>query len=161
MATLSGCCDSCRVATAVVVTRPIFPSSDHKSSVNKRDTSLFHVKHPQESAGESFGDRLVAAQRKRRVTNAEIADAVGKSLGTVSKWRHGHQEPDDEATWDALASLLGRSKSWLRYGDPIPTVRTNDSSDAWGTAFREGRRSVLRELRAWLESEEKRLGPET
>lgn len=119
------------------------------------------MKQPEEARTETFADRLVVAMRTKRVSNPEVARAVGKSLGTVSKWRGGYQQPDDEATWDTLAQLLGRSKSWLRYGDDIPTMRTNDAGDAWATAFREGRRSVLRELRAWLESEERRLGPET
>lgn len=98
--------------------------------------------------------------RKRRLRNPEVAAAVGKSPGTISKWRGGHQTPDDDDTIGLLAETLGVSRSWLRYGDSVPTMRVSEASDAWGAAFREGRRSALRELRAWLESEEKRLGPE-
>lgn len=109
---------------------------------------------------QTLGDRLRSAMKRANVRNQAVADVAGVHVKTVSKWLSDSQVPD-AAALDAAAGLLRVSSSWLRYGDPIPTMRTSDASDAWGAAFREGRRSALRELRAWLESEEKRLGPET
>ena len=73
---------------------------------------------------ETFGDRVKSArQRLRRegprLTQGELAAAVGVERNTVSRWENGGMLPRDPAVIAALAVSLEVTADWLISGDRI------------------------------------------
>jgi transcriptional regulator with XRE-family HTH domain len=71
---------------------------------------------------ESFGDRLRASrQRLRRrgqkLTQDDLARAVGVERNTVSRWENGGMLPKDPAVIASLAGVLEVTADWLIGGD--------------------------------------------
>lgn len=60
------------------------------------------------------------------VTRAQLAEMVGVSLSTVSRWEDDLRNPEEEAL-AKLASVLQVTPAWLRYGaEPMrPEVETS------------------------------------
>lgn len=63
-------------------------------------------------ADESFGLRLQRLRKARRLTQAQVASAVGVSKPTVWAWEQGRARPV-EARLDALAEVLGVDRAAL------------------------------------------------
>ncbi len=63
----------------------------------------------------SFGARLVAAMKREKVSNIELARAVGVSYNTVSRWRQGAFMPR-QSDIIAIADKLRMSPKELHYG---------------------------------------------
>ncbi len=74
------------------------------------------------SVTKGFGDRLAqqrrekAARDQRDIGQKEVAEAVGASEPSVSRWEAGIGVPRD-ATIQRLADYFGVTPGWLRYGD--------------------------------------------
>lgn len=68
-----------------------------------------------------FGDRLAqerrekAARERTDVMQKDVADAVGTTPATVSRWEQGLVKPGD-AMMEKLAAYFGVTPSWMRYG---------------------------------------------
>jgi transcriptional regulator with XRE-family HTH domain len=76
------------------------------------------------SGRESFGDRLRLARERlrrqgRKLTQADLAAAVGVERNTVSRWENGGMLPKDPATIAALATALDVSVDWLITGSSL------------------------------------------
>ncbi len=74
------------------------------------------------SGRESFGDRLRSSrQRQRRngqkLTQGDLARAVGVERNTVSRWENGGMLPKDPAVIASLAGVLDVTADWLIVGD--------------------------------------------
>ncbi len=72
---------------------------------------------------ESFGDRLRSARRRlgkdgkaRKLTQSDLAAAVGVERNTVSRWENGGMLPKDPAMIAALARTLQVTADWLISG---------------------------------------------
>lgn len=59
-----------------------------------------------------IGMRLKQARKKQNITMAAMADKIGVSPVTVSRWESGVNEPDD-ATKSRLAEILNTSVTYL------------------------------------------------
>lgn len=70
---------------------------------------------------QSFGERLAqerrekAARERRDISQKDVAEAVGSSAPSVSRWENGGQPPGD-AILERLARYFGVTMGWLRYG---------------------------------------------
>jgi transcriptional regulator with XRE-family HTH domain len=77
----------------------------------------------------TLGERLAQERREksvrewRDVGHQEIADAVGISQPTYSRYESDSTKPDDE-TLGRLAAYFGTTRAWLRFaeGDHRPVV---------------------------------------
>lgn len=58
----------------------------------------------------------------RKVSNRQLAEAVGVDPATVSQWRSGAFPPSDD-NLTAVARYLGRSANWFRAGRDDPRRR--------------------------------------
>ena len=72
---------------------------------------------------ESFGDRLRSARRRlgkdgvgKKLTQGDVAVAVGVERNTVSRWENGGMLPKDPAMVAALARVLQVTADWLISG---------------------------------------------
>lgn len=63
----------------------------------------------------SFGERLKAARKNKKLTQVEVAERVGIDDTTLSKYENDKSEPDNE-TLTKLADLYEVSFDWL-YGE--------------------------------------------
>lgn len=61
--------------------------------------------------------RELSARERRDVSQAEIAEAVGVTVPTYSRWEKGQRTPD-EADVQRLAKFFGVTPAYLRYGIP-------------------------------------------
>ena len=61
------------------------------------------MQHNNEAA---FGRGLKAIRKQKKISQAELAEAVGVHTGTVSHWENGRQMPDT-ATMQRVAEFLG------------------------------------------------------
>jgi DNA-binding XRE family transcriptional regulator len=82
-------------------------------------------------AEESIGDRIRQARERirmpsgRRMTQGELAAAVGVERNTVSRWENGDVQPTKPAQLLRLARVLRVPTDWLIGGGaPIPTGGT-------------------------------------
>lgn len=71
---------------------------------------------------ESFGDRVRESRerlrrRGRRLTQGDLALAVGVERNTVSRWENGSMLPRDPAVIASLAEVLEVTADWLIAGD--------------------------------------------
>lgn len=91
--------------------------------------------HSRIGARDSFGDRLRSSRQRlrpggRKLTQGDLARAVGVERNTVSRWENGGMLPKDPAVIASLANVLDVTADWLIAGDrPV----------AAGTNLREGR----------------------
>jgi transcriptional regulator with XRE-family HTH domain len=68
-------------------------------------------------------DRIHTARAQRRWTQARLAEALGVSASTISKWERGVTQPDP-AQRAALARLFVRPADWLEARHvPTPAAR--------------------------------------
>lgn len=65
---------------------------------------------------DEFAERIRGRREALGLTQAEVADHVGRSPSTVGAWEAGRSRPADPATMATLASLLG-------LGDDVDDVR--------------------------------------
>jgi transcriptional regulator with XRE-family HTH domain len=71
----------------------------------------------------SLGDRVKSAREGLRVggqkvTQGDLAKAVGVNRNTVSRWENGAMVPSDPAVLASLAGALEVSVEWLISGEP-------------------------------------------
>ncbi|HEY8308946.1 MAG TPA: helix-turn-helix transcriptional regulator, partial [Gemmatimonadaceae bacterium] len=71
---------------------------------------------------ESFGDRLRSsrqqlARKGRKLTQGDLARAVGVERNTVSRWENGGMLPKDPAVIASLAEVLEVTADWLIGGN--------------------------------------------
>ena len=60
----------------------------------------------QHNSEASFGRGLKAIRKQKKISQAELAEAIGVHTGTVSHWENGRQMPDT-ATMQKAADFLG------------------------------------------------------
>lgn len=70
---------------------------------------------------ESFGDRLRSSRQRlrtdaRKLTQGDLARAVGVERNTVSRWENGGMLPKDPAVIASLAEILEVTADWLIAG---------------------------------------------
>lgn len=75
---------------------------------------------------ESLGDRLRSARQRaqaggRKLTQTDLAKAVGVERNTVSRWENGGMVPKDPAIIASLAKLLDVTVDWLITGAAVKT----------------------------------------
>ncbi len=73
---------------------------------------------------DTFGDRLRSARQRlrpkgRKLTQGDLATAVGVERNTVSRWENGGMLPKDPAVIAALARVLGVTADWLIAGESV------------------------------------------
>ena len=71
---------------------------------------------------DNFGDRLRSSrqrlrQRGQKLTQADLAKAVGVERNTVSRWENGSMLPKDPAVIASLAEVLDVTADWLIAGE--------------------------------------------
>ncbi len=76
---------------------------------------------------DSFGDRLRlsrqrARQAGRKLTQGDVAAAVGVERNTVSRWENGGMLPKDPVVIASLAELLDVTADWLIAGERAAVV---------------------------------------
>lgn len=75
----------------------------------------------QDSVTQEFGERLAqerrekAARERRDISQKDVAEAVGSTAPSVSRWENGGSPPGD-AMLRKLAAYFGVTPGWLRYG---------------------------------------------
>ena len=69
-----------------------------------------------------FGDLLARLRQEKLLTQQQLADLLGVSNKTVSKWECGNGYPD-VLFWQDLANILGADIAKLLQGDLIPNRR--------------------------------------
>jgi len=86
-----------------------------------------------------FSKRIAALRKQRKMTQEELADALGISRAALSHYEQGRREPDFE-TVQKIASFFGVSTDYLlgRTDDPTP-------SEISGSALKRMLRSMLLE----------------
>jgi transcriptional regulator with XRE-family HTH domain len=79
--------------------------------------TAFGTAYSHRDIGHRIGDLRREAGRKRgkRITQREVAEAVGVAEGTVTAWETGKQRPEGDNLL-ALAELLGTAPGYLRSG---------------------------------------------
>jgi transcriptional regulator with XRE-family HTH domain len=82
----------------------------------------------------TFGDRLRWARQRlrakgRRLTQEELARAVGVERNTVSRWENGGMLPKDPAVIGALAAVLDVTADWLIGGEPADDPAHDPADD--------------------------------
>jgi transcriptional regulator with XRE-family HTH domain len=80
-------------------------------------------------ARDSFGDRLRSSRQRqrvdgRRLTQGDLAKAVGVERNTVSRWENGGMLPRDPSVIASLASVLDVTADWLIAGDRVGEAAT-------------------------------------
>lgn len=81
------------------------------------------TKHTKDQGKVALGRRIVEARlaesyrREREMTQAEIAEALGVTPLTVSRWEAGTKAPELSRI-PALAAALKCDPGWLTYGPP-------------------------------------------
>jgi transcriptional regulator with XRE-family HTH domain len=78
---------------------------------------------------ESFGDRLRSsrqqlARKGQKLTQGDLARAVGVERNTVSRWENGGMLPKDPAVIASLAGVLEVTADWLIGGERSPATGT-------------------------------------
>ena len=69
-----------------------------------------------------FANRLSAIRKQKKISQAELAEALGVHTGTVSHWENGRQLPDT-ATMQKIADFLGV---------PPGTLLDGNNSESYG-----------------------------
>ncbi|HEY0701062.1 MAG TPA: helix-turn-helix transcriptional regulator [Micromonospora sp.] len=78
-----------------------------------------------------LGDRLTKALRVSRLGVAEVAEYLGVTRSTVSRWMHGQVVPN-KATLIVLSDLTGVDYTWLVKGDELRARRdSNPKPSGW------------------------------
>lgn len=77
----------------------------------------------------TFGDKVRKLRREKRMTQTELAKAVGVSMRTIQSYESGLSLPKSRATYDALAENLGCTADDLRTEGDLPAVHRGDSPD--------------------------------
>lgn len=86
-----------------------------KSEMEKKFTRT------QRSVTHGFGDRIAQERRakayreQRDIGQKDVAEAVGATRPSVSRWEAGGSPPNDEMI-ARLAAYFGVTPGWLRYG---------------------------------------------
>ncbi|MDF2726348.1 MAG: hypothetical protein K0Q59_6026 [Paenibacillus sp.] len=65
----------------------------------------------------TFGARLKSARNSKRLTQHDVADALGLNFTTVSKYENDKSQPDN-AILQQMAVLYDVSIDWLLTGEP-------------------------------------------
>lgn len=73
-----------------------------------------------------FADQLKAARKKRGYTQAELADALNVSKGTVAMWETGRRHPSLEKVGE-ISDLLRVSTDYLIKGNDTAHLTTAQS----------------------------------
>jgi transcriptional regulator with XRE-family HTH domain len=66
-------------------------------------------------------ERIYQARTKAKLTQSELAEAVGKTRGAVAQWERGEIRPRHSALED-IASATGQSLDWLLRGKEPPST---------------------------------------
>ncbi|MFY3771557.1 hypothetical protein AHYW_000660 [Providencia manganoxydans] len=64
---------------------------------------------------QTFGQRLLALLKQKKMSQLKAAEALGISRTAVNKWTKGGMI--DESNLESLAQLLNVDKIWLKYGE--------------------------------------------
>lgn len=78
----------------------------------------------------TFGTRLKNARNSKRLTQYEVADALGLNFTTVSKYENDKSQPDNEIL-QKLAGLYEVSIDWLLTGNTSPAGRGGSKSKVY------------------------------
>lgn len=62
------------------------------------------------------GERLRAARLKRKLTQEQVALALGMKQSHYSQWERGYKWPDEQTTLEALGAVMDVSYAWLTFG---------------------------------------------
>ena len=81
-----------------------------------------------------LGDRLTKALKVSRLGVSEVADYLGVTRSTVSRWTHGQVVPN-KATLIVLADLTGVDYTWLVKGGELRARRDSNPKPS-GSEFR-------------------------
>lgn len=69
--------------------------------------------------GTTIGQRIRSARTKKRLTQPQVATAIGASDGIISQWENDKYEPKREKL-DKLAKVLGVTANHLLGNEPYP-----------------------------------------
>ena len=75
-----------------------------------------------------MGNRIKMLREKNKMTQSELASALGIRQNTLSTWETGRYEPDNEML-KAIASYFGVSVDYVIGGDPPWTSMPGDQID--------------------------------
>lgn len=88
--------------------------------------------------GEEVGQRIASARKERRLSQRELAEAIGVSRDAVSQWERG-KTGISWGSLELLAPVLECSEEWLRFGDAafeqLPAGTHTKSDEAMLTAL--------------------------
>lgn len=71
----------------------------------------------------TIGERVRARRTEMGLAQEALAQAVGCSVKTISRYERGEQKPRRGEHMEALTRALGVTESWLEYGvDAAPTT---------------------------------------
>jgi len=66
---------------------------------------------------DTFGVRLAAARKLRRLSQTELAGLLGVSLPRYHAWEHNNATPNNIALYGKLCSQLDVTVNWLFFGE--------------------------------------------
>ncbi|HKX75026.1 MAG TPA: helix-turn-helix transcriptional regulator [Acidimicrobiia bacterium] len=61
----------------------------------------------------AFGDLIRRGREKARISQARLAELIGRSPSTIRSWEHGRTRPSDRSYLKALAAVLGLAEQEL------------------------------------------------
>jgi transcriptional regulator with XRE-family HTH domain len=77
--------------------------------------------------GLTFADRLLICRRHAAISQAELADRIGRSLKSINNWEIGAWTPSRAQDVDRLARALDVDVDWL---DPGAAIRNKWSTES-------------------------------
>jgi transcriptional regulator with XRE-family HTH domain len=61
----------------------------------------------------AFGEIIRRGREKARISQARLAELIGRSPSTIRSWEHGRTRPSDRSYLKALAAVLGLGEKEL------------------------------------------------
>lgn len=89
-----------------------------------------------------FGERLKTLLKQKKLTQAQVANAVGTSIPSVNRWTKGGEI--EYQNLRALADFLAVNWVWLRYGDEA--IESLNMADPEDSPMKDLRREYLNQI---------------
>jgi transcriptional regulator with XRE-family HTH domain len=111
---------------------------------------------------EDIGKRIKAAREKRDMTMKQVAEAIGVTEATFSRYESGHIEKIPLSRIEAISNVLGVDPAeimgWKRKDPPAQVTLAAHRTDGYDTDLPEEAQEELEHLLDYLKSKYKKKG---
>lgn len=73
-----------------------------------------------------LGDRIRMARKNAGLTQAELAEKIGKAFGSINNYERGHRLPDAQVLKN-ICEITGANPGWLLTGEEKQTTEARES----------------------------------